>query len=383
MKRPIGWMLSLTLVCGLASAGVGAAGWAGNDAHQPATTNATMAADDSLALLPPSDVLLVLDANRLINDVLPKIKAAWPQQVAKPLKEIDDFTSRTGVDLSRIRTISIGFKMAGKNGSGAMILDGLALDADKLSALSKEAKVEQPGTISYKGKTIYLYKSPAFWLKRNTQSGAKEADAAPDSSSPAGFLNDLPGQLGQFLNEDTAFAQLDQDRVVLGDQNEVKAVIDAATGVGNPAGNGNGALAGALKETISTGVIRFAVNLPDSARQWLAGQDYFKDLAATQMILGAVDIDSELSLLLEAKLRTPSNTEAAKIEATLNGLLAIGKMMLGGNEEPLMKAASQLLNDIKLNTQVNDVSLGVKISRAMFDQVFKSDAKPAEGKTDK
>ncbi|HZS07544.1 MAG TPA: hypothetical protein VFD58_22105 [Blastocatellia bacterium] len=386
MKKFSRWILTLSLILGAASPGVSAAGLKGKKttrpagAVKPAVSAAPVAADDTLVLLPKSDVVIVLDAGRLLNDVLPKIKAAWPQASEKPLREFNEFLDegkQYGVDISKIKSVSLGLRLFEGPTVGAMIMDGLSINQSVIDALMKDEKGGKATSITHKGKTIYLFKSTKKEKEKSDQAKDKEAKGKPDPA-PSG---DMVGSVLK-MDDNTAFAQLDQQRVVLGDQNEVKAVIDVATGGANPAGSLNAALTGALKETKSASVIRFAINLPDSARQWLAAQDYFKDMATMKMIFGALDIGDDLSLSLDAKARTGSNDEATKLEAALNGLLAIGKMMTGGNEDPKMKVASQFLNQIKLGSQTTDVSLSITVPRSFYDEMLK-EQKPAPAKPDK
>jgi len=58
-------------------------------------------------------------------------------------------------------------------------------------------------------------------------------------------------------------------------------------------------------------------------------------------------------------------------------------MMLGGNQEPMMQAITQLLNEIKISTQTNDVAVALKIPRALFDQALKPETRKAENKNQK
>jgi len=389
MKKFSRWILTLSLILGAASPGVSAAGLKGKkttrpaNSVKPATSAAPVAADDTVALLPKSDVVIVLDAGRLLNDVLPKIKAAWPQASEKPLKEMDDFISKTGIDVYKVKTVSIGLNMfGGGNVAGAMIFDGLTLNQKMIDAALKEEKAEKTSTVSYKGKTIYVYS------KSKKDEGQKDKTSEADKTKPTAppfkenAADGIAGSVGMKLDDNTAFAQLDQNRVVLGDQDQVKTVIDALSGPANPANLISSTLSGALRETKSTSILRFAINLPDSARQWLAAQDYFKDMATMKMIFGTLDVSDDLSLSLDAKARTGSSEEATKLEAALNGLLAIGKMMTGGNEDPKMKLASQFLNQIKLGTQTTDDSLAITVPRSFYDEILK-EQKPAATKPDK
>lgn len=370
MKKFSGWILSLTL--GLTAFSIGLA----DNAARISSSVRPVAADESLALLPQSDAVAIIDADRLLNDVLPKIKSAWPQQSEKLIRELDEFISRTGVDPRKVKTIALGLSQSGKNTAAVMILDGLALDSAKLEALLKEAKAEKAETISYKGKTIYVTRP----VKKPADAAGQKEEAKNDS--PGSILNTIISETG-LKTDEVAFAQLDSQRVVAGDQHQIRKVIDAATGPASPGNGLSSELLSALKETSATGIIRFALSVPENLRQQLAGQDYFKDLAAVQMVAGAVEVSDDLSLLLDARLRTLTNAEASKIETSLNGLVAVGKMMLGGNEEPLMQAVMQLLTEIKIGAQTNHVSLALKVPRALFDQALKPAPKKAETKPEK
>lgn len=387
MKKISGWALALSL--GLSSAGSGlTAGAAGLKARKAAgrataapadnlKTAAKPAADEAVALLPKSDVVIVVDVNRLLTEVLPKVKTAWPQQSEKMVRELNEFmteAAKTGVDFNKVKTVSIGLSMFSQNVTGALIVDGAALNAATMEAYAKSHQEEKAAVSNYKGKTIYLYNSDKKKDKDKDKDKAKDK-AKESGDSPIGALAaSLPGNLN-LMDANTAIAQLDQTRVVIGDQAQVKTVIDTLTGGGTPANNLSAELSGALKETSSGSFLRFAVNLPDSARQWMSDQEYVKDLAVMKMVFGTMDVSDDLSLTLEAKLRTGSKAEATKLESTLNGFLAIGKMMLGSNEDPTMKLVTQLLSEIKIGAQTADVSLALKVPRALYEQALKSEQK--------
>ncbi len=390
MKKISGWALALSLGFGPAGSGLtaSAAGLKTSKARVPATSaHATTspaavkpAADDALSLLPKSDVAMVIDLNRLLTEVLPKVKTAWPQQSEKMVKDLNEFmndAAKTGIDLNKVTTVSIGLNLFGQHVTGAMIVDGAALNSATMEAYIKNHQEEKASATNYKGKTIYLRKSDKQKDKDKDKDKAKESGDSPISALAGGLPN------LNLLEEDTAMAQLDQTRIVIGDQAQVKTVIDTLSGGGVPANHISSELSGALKETKSGSVLRFAVNLPDNARQWMQEQEYVKDLAVMKMVFGTMDVSDDLSLTLDAKMRTGSNADATKLESTLNGFVAIGKMMLGGNEDPTMKMVTQLLSEIKIGAQTADVSLALKVPRALYEQALKSESKAAPAKTDK
>lgn len=361
-------------------------------------------ADNSIALLPKSDVVAVLDVARLVNDLLPKAKQAWPEQVAKVEKEINEVFSeaaKNGIDLYKVKSLAIGLNLFGAKTTGAMIVDGLTVTPDMMAKENKESTA-----IDYKGKTLYIEKpkpEPKPLVKSATRNASKRKTLAaskrsastsktrtakaPSSSSknnPLDNVTDVASNMGaNLLNQNTAFVQLDESRVAIGDEAEVKTVIDALMEGAHPAHNLGAELSAALQETSATGLLRFAVNIPDSARQAAEGEAILKNLAVTRMVLGSLDMTDDMSLSLDAKLRTGSADEATKLHESLAALLGLGKMMLGGNQDPLMLMASKLLEQIRINPQSNDVSLAIVVPRALYETFLKSDPKATPAKSNK
>jgi hypothetical protein len=355
-------------------------------------------AADSIVLLPASDVIAVLDVQRLVNDLLPKAKAAWPEQYAKFEKEFSAATSKAtqaGVDIFKVKSLSIGLKLFGNKTSGAMIVDGIAASPEMLAQNST--------VVEYKGKTLYIEKpapKPPASVKaaprptrakaapkatraktaaRRTTAKATAKDAT--DSSPLGNVTSAADNVSSLLKDNTAFVQLDAERLAVGDETEVKAVIDALTGGADPASSSE--LRAALQETNATGLFRFAAHIPESARQAASKEEFLKNLAVTRMVFGTLDVAEDLSLLLDARLRTGSAEEATKLHESLAALLGLGKMMLGGNQDPTMQMLNQLLDQIKINPQATDVALALTVPRALYETFLKSDALAAPTKSKK
>jgi hypothetical protein len=391
MKILFHWFLALSLIFG--------SGLINSNADVPTT----IPDDNSLALLPKSDVVAVLDVSRLVNDLLPKAKQAWPEQMAKFEKEISEVVSKaekTGFDIYKIKSLTIGLKLFGKETTGAMIVEGLTITPEMMAKGDKDTR-----TVEYKGKTLYIEipkpeaKTPTKTTVKNarkpvarsrTKAGAKAKPARAKASTPAsggipvGDVTELASNMGtSLLKNSTAFVQLDTERVAFGDEPEVKAVIDALTGSADPANLLSNDLTAALQETRAPGLLRFALNIPDSARQTVQGEEFLKNLAFTKMVLGTLDITEDMSLLLDARLRTGSAEEATRLHESLAALLGLGKMMLGGNQDPVMAMLNTLLDQIQISPQTNDVALAITIRRELYETFLKSATKTTPAKDDK
>ncbi len=394
MKILSRWMLALSLV--LSSVII--------SSNADPVPPPSVIADNSISLLPKSDVVAVLDVARLVNDLLPKAKQAWPEQVAKMEKEINEVISeaaKNGIDLYKVKSLAIGLNLFGAKTTGAMIVDGLTVTPEMMAKEDKERTV-----IDYKGKTLYIEKpkpEPKPLVKSAARNASKRKTLAaskrsaptsktrtaktPPSSSknnPLSNVTDVASNMGaNLLKENTAFVQLDESRVAIGDEAEVKTVIDALTEGANPAHNLGAELSAALQETSATGLLRFAVNIPDSARQAAEGEAILKNLAVTRMVLGSLDVTDDMSLSLDAKLRTGSADEATKLHESLAALLGLGKMMLGGNQDSMMTMLNKMLDQIRISPQSNDVSLAIVVPRELYETFLKSDPKATPAKSNK
>src|SRR5262249_14415398 len=128
---------------------------------KPAASGTTIT-DELIAMLPPSDLIAVLDVNRVFNQLLPKLAEFTTAGIDKLAKDLSDFRERTGIDPSKIQSGVLGINLSGLQAQGVLVLHGIELDAKQVDAVAKEYKAEYK-TLEYKGKTIYnvLSKMPS------------------------------------------------------------------------------------------------------------------------------------------------------------------------------------------------------------------------------
>ena len=342
MHKLFRWVLALSLLAGL-----------GSGLARARATATPGAAEDLLALLPASDLIAVVDASRAFNELLPQLKAIAPGEIARATREIEEFTAKTGIDPAKIRTAVVGARIGGggtaiDRDSAAIILQGIDVDPARI-----EAAVKLEGgsfrAADYKGKSIYTVTPKP-----------KAPEGTGDSAAPAKQRDPI------------SFSSLGNQTVAVGDEGTVKQVIDAQ--LAGAKGEANAKLTQVLRETKATGLVRFAALMPDNLRQSLSSQgDIFQQLGAVKLIFGSLEMAGDLSLTLDARLRTGSQEEATQLEASLKSLLAFGKAMLGGNQDPKFLAANQLIEQVKISAQTLDVTVLLLVPRAVIDQL----AKPA------
>jgi hypothetical protein len=302
-------------------------------------------------MLPATDLIAVLDVGRAFNELLPKLASLTIGGVDKLAKSIQDFTLKTGVDPSRIQKVVIGVGMDSTQGSGVVLIHGIDPDSTQIEAVMKEFGSEFQ-TSDYKGITIY-----------NVLTKAKGPSAGAFS----------------LKTDDLALAALGRQRVAFGDMKAVKQVVDVQTGAAK--GGVSAAMKSALNETRASALVRFALVVPETLRAEAANQgDLFKSVATIKVILGTFDVGSDLSLSLDSIIRTASQNDATELENGLKGLVGLGKDIFAGGD-PKTNLYAQLLDQVKIGSKVNDVSLSISLSREIIEQLTKKEtAPPAEKK---
>ncbi len=315
------------------------------------TTITAPAADELIGLLPASDIIATVDVGRLFNELLPRLANLQAGGLEKMAKELTDFTQKTGIDPSKVRNAVLGFSLEGTQGKGIILVSGLDLSTSQIEAAMKQFKTEFK-TADYKGKTVF-----------NIVSKVKAPEAGPLSVK----------------TDETALAALGSQRFAFGDLSAVKNVIDISSGAAK--GGISPAMAGALNETKASALLRFALNVPENLKQEAAGQgDLFKSVSTIKMILGTFDVATDFSLSLDALMRTTSQKDATELEDSLKGLVSLVKGLFGGNSgDPKMDVIGQVLDQVKIGSNTNDVSLSITLPRGLLDQLVKKPA-PAEKK---
>ncbi len=321
---------------------------------KPSMATATTTLDELIGLLPAADLIAVVDVNRLVNELVPRLANIEAGGVDKMARQVADFTRKTGIDPARVTSAVLGFTMDGTEGTGAVIVSGLDLNSSQVEAAMKEFKTEFK-TSDYKGKTIF---------NMVTKDKKPQVEAGPVSVK----------------TDEVALAALGNQRFVLGDLKVVKQVIDVSTGAAKS--SISPVMAGALKETRPSALLRFAINVPETLKKGVADQgDLFKSVNTLQVILGTFDVANDFSMVLDTLMRTTSQKDATELEEGLKGLVSLIQSIFGGgNSDPKMEVVGQLLNQIKIGSKVSDVSLSITLPRAMLDQLMKKPAPTDEKK---
>ncbi|MEP7271419.1 MAG: hypothetical protein ABI882_07925 [Acidobacteriota bacterium] len=338
LSAALSLMLTASLVASTASA-------------LPQSANSTV--ENLLGLLPDSDVMGVIDMPRAARELLPLLKSIESGGIAALASDFEQFAGLAGLDPTKVTSAVVGVKMNGLAiRGGALIAEGIELDPKSVEKVAIAR--------NWKFQTIDPDSRPIYRIERITAPGAPAAPAE-------GARDTAPAK-----SDELFFAPLTSKRVVAGDLASVRAVLANVT-AGQQKTAANATIRGALSQNSSAGLVRFALVLPADLRQMLDGQgELFQQIAAVKVIFGTIDMTSDQSASINARLATTSKDEATQMGTSLKSLAALGKTLLGGSEDVLMKGIAQLLDQVQIGTVENDVSLSLLIPRSLLDQLTKT-----------
>jgi len=351
MRKLIRIALTVSLIAGaLHTVALSQAGEKASLAAAPPSA-APSANEELLRLLPASDLIATVDVGRAFNELLPQLAGLSVGGVDKLAAQISDFTTQTGIDPSKVRNLVLGLNLSGLQANGVVIINGLEMDAAGVEKAMGVFKTEFK-TSEYNGTRIY-----------NLVSQVKAPTAGPLSVK----------------TDETVLARLADGKLVFGDLSAIKNVIDISAGTAR--GGVTDAMLASLNETDPSRMLRFALNIPEGLRQEAAGQgDLFKSVATIKMILGTFDVASDLSLSLDAIMRTNTAAEATELETGLKGLVGLLRGFLGGGGDPKMSLFGKLLDQINVGSNSADVTLSISLPRALISEFSKKTDQPAEKK---
>ena len=324
-----------------------AAGLFGFASSQPTTTTrAASSATDLLSALPASDVIVYVDAQRVLNDTLPTVFSNDPNALAKIKKELEEVRQEIGIDPYSIESAVMGFRSSARGGeSFVAIVRGrfdanAAIDAGFAKA-EKHRNVKRQEVV-YEGRTIYLLKSI------NGASNNKS-----DKDDPESFKNE------------TAALMLDPGTIVISDVKGVRATIDAAMGRNKVsdelvalATRQSSALMGFSGDIKAIGKTPFGVK---EAEGFLNGVTQFYGAVWTS----GGDAEGQLTL------RTETSERARELSEALNGLKTLfsGGFASKGNDKDVIK---ELLRGINISATGNEVDIHGKASMSNINLIVKN-----------
>ncbi|MGI8897136.1 MAG: hypothetical protein ACR2IB_01960 [Pyrinomonadaceae bacterium] len=325
-------ILSCLFVVNLLLAGLSSAGFAQTRRGVAATARQSL-----LAKLPTSDAVAQVNVKRVLSEALPKLLAGNAAKLAEVNSQIEQFKSRTSLDLRSFDELALGMRYSYPS-AGITKIDTVAVARGTFNtgAIVVAGRVAANGKYreeKYLGKTIYI-----FTLDQQVK---------------------LLGLLDLKIKE-LAVTPLDANTLALGEAGRVRNTIAASKGKRFV----NAELI-ALATLDPNAIVGFGGNVSAELLQNLriGNEAIARDLAAVQQAYGSLAMtDKDLELLVAA--RTVDAGSARGLGDTLESLKQLGPLFinrLSGMKGVLARSA---LANLKITTQGNELKIRTTVAQS-------------------
>jgi hypothetical protein len=288
------------------------------------TGSATIQSSDALLdALPDGNGIIIVDVHKITTSELWTLLSVQGS-LKKSIDQMQSGLAKVGLNLSDIQAVAVQFPVSDKD-SAAVAVSG-AFNPDNLVSRLPKLKSEK-----YKGVDIY--------------------SVQPDQQErPVSFA---------FFNPNLA---------VISSAEGVRASIEAKAGEKASLAK-NEKLRQAVAQNL-TAAIRFAfVNLSALPNLLQSSNAPLPDTSSIKLVFGAIDVASGIDLNLT--LRNDTAEHAKAIANQLNGLLAMGKGLLGSSNDPKLAPIVEALKTISITDSNLDVKITGNLTKEFFTRLLR------------
>ncbi|HEY0407274.1 MAG TPA: hypothetical protein VGC89_16190 [Pyrinomonadaceae bacterium] len=309
------------------------------------------AAVDVLQSLPASDIVLVIEHHRILNEAIPRLFGNNPAPLAKIFAAGEEFKTKTGIDPRSISRVVVGVRFVNpeniakgpdKKDLGIVIIAQGDFEAKKLVDFMRSEGKDHMREEQSGGQTIYTI------------------DERPQGSTTPKPDVEIP-----------ALTLLDANTVALGDLAQVRATLEARSG---------GARLSpellALATRNSNALITLAGNMPPSLTGSLApgGSSGNPELDTTvTKFFAAVDAIRQMNISVGL---TPTGVECL-LGARFNSAeqaQSLGDMLLGARQQYNVfiedKMVRDLVNSMQITAQNDEVQLRLEVPQTLITMML-------------
>jgi len=290
-----------------------------------------------LAALPPSDAVASVKVKRVFDEAVPKLLAANSTKLAEVNSRIEQFKTRTGLDLRSFDELALGLHYAYPSAGVTKVETvGIARGSFSTEAMKAAGKAAATGTYreeKHQGKVIHVF-----------------------------TVNEQLKLLGlvDLRIRELAVSPLDANTLAIGDLERVRSAI----GVRRGTNRANAELI-ALASQDTNAIASFGGNISPALIQNLKiGNDAIAtDLAAVRQVYGSVAMNAtNLEVLLAARTVNPDS--ARSLSDTIESLRQFGAILV--NQMPATKGAlaKSALGNLKITREGNEIQIRTAVAQA-------------------
>jgi len=298
-----------------------------------------------VAKLPASDAVAIVDSRKFFDQALPKILASRPDLVGKMTTYVNEFQTKTGIDVRKFDRFVIGANIR-HEAIKDFDIDAVALAQGSINAGGLIAGAKLASNAGYHEekvgeRTIYIFTAKSI-ADKNASAPAAVKDAATQ----------VPAEI--------AVAALDANTVAIGSPTRVREALEARSTVAPEITS--------LLTPRPNPIFAFAARMPEGVRNLLPmdNDELGKNIESIKFLYGWADVGAaNASMNVTAKT---ANAESAQgLYDTISFLQQFGKGLLGNSKKPENAVYARLIDNAKVTKTGGDVSLDLTIAQSDID----------------
>lgn len=302
-------------------------------------------ANELLALLPPSEAAMTVDAKRFFGEALPQILSANQPLLSEIHSKFDEIKSRTGIDFKQFQQVAVGVSSI-KAAEGGYDFEPLVLARGQLSAgaLVEIAKTASGGKYREEKigeRTVFVF-SPQELIE---QSKGKIANTG---------AGDIFGKILVGLTKEMALTTYDNHTLVLGSLVRVREMFESKTRV-----------SGEVLDLVSRkpgAVLNFGALVPNGLSQFieLDMDELGNNLNGVRRLSGSMDVMNG-STVVSISAKTVEPAQAKGLKDSLTGIQGLFAPILKNSKREDQKIYGRMLESAKIGQVGNELTLDLQV----------------------
>ncbi len=320
-------------------------------ADETAARKAKVQTSQLVAMLPASDGVVTVNTSRMMNEALPRILASNQPMLADVMSKIESMQAKTGIDLKSFDHVAIGVNAKQISAKDyevepVIIARGTAT-TDSIIMAAKKAAEGKYREERFENKVLYIFSVKEI----------ADAKATADQKAKAGTWY---GKITNGAMKEVALSVLNANTVAFGTPSRVRETIEAKSKVGADVLE--------LLGKKEVAVMNMAMKVPAGMGQFLPldGDDLGKSIESIKFLYGRMDVTGEAATM-NMSARTAQAKDAQSLFETLEGLKAVGGMLLGNSKRPDQQLYARLINYASISRNGADIALDIRIPQSDID----------------
>jgi hypothetical protein len=328
----------------------------GTIAYTSVGSQASNSSGELAVLLPESDMVMTLDADRFLNQALPQILSANQPMMAKVNNEINKIKNKTGLDLREFRQVAVGVRSRQISKTETdfepVLLARGTVTAGALVSIAKLASNATYKTEKVNDRTIYIF-SPKKIVDEN-----KDKIGGGNS-----MLDKAIEGMSKSLSKEVAMAAYDSNTIALGSPARVRETV------GNSARISNDVLG--LLNRKPNSIINIGAKMPFGLSQFmpLDNDELGKDLDSIRQMQASMDV-TDGNTLISLLAKTKQTDQAESLENNLSALQMVFSRILLGMKGDDKKVYGRTLKNMEITRQTDEILLDITLPQSDIDVII-------------